>query len=122
VLRGGGFEHVPDPLADVAAGSVAATHDNVRFALLERIQHLGQELLIVLSIGIDDRKIRRRGHEHTFDTGGRQTASPDSLNTLYATIVRRECSYPVCRTIRRIVIDEYDFPGTTFKALSESVG
>ena len=45
---------------------VAAADDDFGLPAFEHRQHLGQQRLVVLQIGVDDRDVGRRGGEHSF--------------------------------------------------------
>jgi hypothetical protein len=80
------------PVADVPAGSVAAAHHNVGLALFQIVEHLRQQSLIVLHVGIDHRQVRCGSREHSFDTSGGQSAAANSLQAPDAAI--RHCEFP----------------------------
>ena len=70
------------PIADVAARRVAAAHHDVGVASLQGVEHLRQEPLVVLHVGIDHREVVRRGRQHMPSTQAEASpAAADSAKT-----------------------------------------
>src|SRR5215469_9045193 len=74
------------PLADPAAGRVAAADHYVEVLRLDGAEHLRQHRFVVLQVGIDDRQIRCAAREHAFDDRGSQAAAADALDAADARI------------------------------------
>jgi hypothetical protein len=67
-------------IADAAIRPVTGADHNIELPLLDRCQHLWEERLVVLNIGVHHRDERSRARENTFDAGRGQAATPEPLN------------------------------------------
>ena len=56
--------------AHAPPGYVAATHDYVKMQRFDGVQHVGEELFIMLEICVKDCEKRRGRAEHSFQAGG----------------------------------------------------
>jgi hypothetical protein len=108
------------PIADVAARRVAAAHHDVGIAPLQGVEHLRQEPLVMLHVGIHHREVVRRGREHALDAGGREAAAPDPPKTADAAVGLRVLAHQIGRAVGRIVIDEDDLPRTAAEAVCQA--
>ncbi len=65
----------------------------------------------MLKIAVHDRQKGRRGRQHALDTGRGQAAAPHPLNQPHPRIAPRQLAHALGGAIRRIVVDEDEFPG-----------
>jgi hypothetical protein len=74
------------------------------------LEHVGQQVWIVLVIGVHHRDDRCGGRQHALDRGGRQPAPVDTLDHPYLGIAQRQHPRFVGGAVRTIVVDEDRFP------------
>ena len=67
------------PLGDPATEGMSAADHHIEVLCLERREHLRQQGLVVLQIGVDHREIRGATRKHSLDDRGRQAAAANPL-------------------------------------------
>ncbi len=93
-----------------AALDIAAADGEICLPVLQRGQHLWQLRFIVLQVGI------HHGHEggarcqNAFDAGSGEPAASNSPDTAGTRVLCGKTAHDIGGAIRRIIVDEYDFP------------
>ena len=105
-----------------AAFDIAAADHEFRLAALQQRQHLRQLRLVVLQIGVDHRRIGRAGGQNALDAGAGQAAPPDPADAADAWILPRQAAHHFPGAVRRIVVDEHDFPGMSLERRRPAAG
>ena len=98
------------PSANPAARDIATADHQISRAAVEGFQHLRQQPLVMLQIGVHDGDIRRGASQHAFDAGSGKTAPADPLQTAHPGITPREVSDVLGRAVTRVVIDKDHLP------------
>src|SRR6185312_256180 len=89
----------PVPVEGAAAADIAAADDEIVGLGLEDAEHIGQQLFVVLKVGVGDGDEWRRAGEHALDACGGKAAPPDALDTADARIDARDLADQVGRAV-----------------------
>ncbi len=92
-----------------AAFDMAAADDEVA-AGPQFCQHLRQDALVMLQIGVHHRDDWRAGGEHALDAGARQPAPVDAAQAAHAQILMRHFLGQHRRAVRAVVVHHDHFP------------
>ena len=78
-------------------------------SLRDRVEHAGQDQLVVLAVRVHDRHDRRGGRHHAFDAGAGQPVPPDTLDAADIAVLPRQVARDRGRPVRTVVVDDDDF-------------
>jgi hypothetical protein len=73
----------------------------------------------MLEIGIHDGNVRGPRRHHAFDARGRESATPNALDSSHLTIPGGKVSQQIRGTIGGMIVDEYCFPNNAFKGFPQ---
>ena len=88
------------PLANTTPFHVARAHHEVAAGLTQGLQHLGQDALIVLQVGIHHSQKRRGGGHHAFDASRGQAPALNAVHHAHAWIHASQLTHMIGRAIR----------------------
>ena len=94
------------------AVEIAAGNDDIGASGAQGIEHGNEQLFVMLEVGVHHRDIAGLAREHAFEARSGETAAADAANAAYATVGFADGARGGSRTVRRIVVDEDNFPVT----------
>ena len=88
-------------------------------ALAKYRQHLREQLLIVLQVGVDDRDVGRGRGEHRFGAGRGEAAAAEPLHAAHAAVEPRLLAHAVSGAVGRIVVYYDHLPMNAFERFGQ---
>jgi hypothetical protein len=98
------------PVANAAALGIAAANDQIDGLAAQYVQHLREQVGVMLQVRIHDGYIPGTAGKDALDAGRGQTTSSYSLDAADSGVGLINLAQFVCRAIWRVVIDEDDLP------------
>ena len=102
-------------------GQAARADDDIGVVLLEGLEHIEQQRLVVLQVGIHDGEVRRLGRQHSLDAGPGQSAPAQPADATDMRVLRADLPRLRRGIVWKIVVDENDLPADVDKRAVEAL-
>src|SRR5262245_20487580 len=107
---------MPTPTANAPVLDISTANHRVEGRLgLQCFEHVGEQPLIVLQVGVHYRDVRCGARQDTLDAGGSKPATANPLNAAHSTIYTSKSANRFRRSILRVIIDKDRLPVDAFQ-------